>query len=354
MKRLQYIFLVPGSLHLAAKLRYVLLATYSLPLAACLHAQDPSFSQFFSSPLNVNPALTANINSDWRAITNYRSQWMNATSPYVTGTISYDTKLQQKIPFREENNYLGLGGMMMFDRAMAGVATAIYGSLNLSYSIKLIEGNTDHRLGIGFAGSYGKRSVDYKRLDFEEQYTGFGFNTNLPTGETALNDMKAFLSVNTGLTYSITGENSNFDIGVAVFHVNKPMQTFLNDENQRLAMRQVAHANFETYINDRTILNVAGIYQKQTTATYLSAGGGIGYYLGDDTGPIINAGLWYWKENGFVPYVGLVKNNFQLGLTYDITTSKLSESARKPGSFELSLIFRGSREPSKNIPCPWK
>jgi hypothetical protein len=166
--------------------------------------------------------------------------------------------------------------------------------------------------------------------------------------------MKAFISVNTGLTYSITSENSNFDIGVALFHVNKPKQTFLQDENQRLAVREVAHANFETYINDRTILNVAGIYQKQNSATYISAGGGIGYYLGDDKGPIINAGLWFWKENGFVPYIGLVKNNFQFGLSYDVTTSKLNEAARKPSSIELSIIFRGARAPSTNIPCPWK
>src|SRR4030095_6911454 len=41
-----------------------------------LHAQDPSFSQFFSSPLNINPALTANINADWRLISNYRDQWL--------------------------------------------------------------------------------------------------------------------------------------------------------------------------------------------------------------------------------------------------------------------------------------
>ena len=336
------------------KLIYISLITYYLLLSTFLHAQDPTFSQFFSSPLNVNPALTANINSDWRAITNYRSQWMNATSPYVTGTISYDTKVQSKNVYTEAGNYVGLGGMLMFDRAMGGIANSIFASLDLSYHIKIIDGATQHRLGIGFAGMYGRRSVDYRRLDFEDQYTGFGFNTNLPTGETALSNMKAFLSASAGLTYSITGENSNFDIGAAMYHVNRPRQTFLKDDNQRLAMRKVAHANFETYINDRTILNVAAIYQQQGPATYLSAGGGIGYYLGDDKGPIINAGVWYWKENGFVPYIGLVKNNFQFGFSYDVTTSKLNESARKPSSVELSLIFRGSREPSKNIPCPWK
>lgn len=323
------------------------------------YAQDPTFSQFFSSPLNVNPALTANINADWRAISNYRSQWSGDGDPYVTGTVSYDSKiLQNKNAFVEKNNFLGLGGMLMFDRAMGGVAKGTFASLNLSYNIKLIDGDKKHRLGIGFGGSYGHRTVDYSRLNFEDQWTGFGFNTNLPTGESALSNMKDFLSINTGLTYSITSENSNFDIGVAAFHVNKPKQTFLEDENQTLAIRKVAHTNFETYLNDRTILNVNAIYQLQSgikrSASYLSAGGGLGYYLGDDKGPIINAGLWYWNENGFMPYVGLAINNLQFGFTYELITSKLNNAARKPKSVELSIILRGSREPSKNIPCPWK
>ena len=318
-------------------------------------AQDPTFSQFFSSPLNVNPALTANINSDWRMITNYRSQWMNASSPYVTGTISYDAKiLQGKNVYLEENNFLGLGGMLMFDRALGGIAKATFGALDLSYHVKLVDGPTKHRLAAGFGAGYGRRSVDFSRLDFGEQYTGYGFNTNLPTGENALSNMKGYVSVNAGITYSVTSDNSNFDIGAGLFHVNRPRQTFLQDDNQRLAMREVLHANFETFINDRAFFNSAGIWQVQGKARYLSAGGGMGYYLGDDKGPVINAGLWYWAENGFVPYLGLVYNNFQFGLSYDITTSKLSEAARKPSSVELSIILRGTTEGSKSIPCPWK
>src|ERR1700693_5487039 len=114
------------------------------------HAQDPSFSQFFSSPLNINPALTARINSDWRVISNFRDQWIGPASPYATGTISYDTKaLQNKIPnVHEEKNTLGIGGMMMYDYAMDGIMKSTYASLNLSYNIVLADGPTVHSLGV--------------------------------------------------------------------------------------------------------------------------------------------------------------------------------------------------------------
>jgi hypothetical protein len=102
-------------------------------------AQDPSFSQFFSSPLKVNPALTANINADWRAIANFRNQWIGPASPYITGTISYDAKMfQKKIPNVEnDGNVFGLGGMLMYDKAMGGVVKSSYASMDLSYKVKL-------------------------------------------------------------------------------------------------------------------------------------------------------------------------------------------------------------------------
>src|SRR6266487_4356870 len=95
------------------------------------YGQDPSFSQFFSSPLNINPALTANINADWRLISNFRDQWVGPASPYSTGTISYDRKIMQnKVPnVNEEKNIMGIGAMIMYDRAMEGIHRSPYASL---------------------------------------------------------------------------------------------------------------------------------------------------------------------------------------------------------------------------------
>ena len=320
-------------------------------------AQDPAFSQFFSSPLNINPALTASINADWRAIANFRDQWIGPASPYATGTISYDRKiLQEKIPnIHDEGNILGVGAMIMYDKAMAGIVNSNYASVNVSYNVKLTEDPTVHRIAAGFGLSYGRRFVDFSRLDWQEQWIGHaGFDTNLPTGEAGLSNMKGYLSLSAGLKYSLTTEKTNIDIGVAGFHLNTPKQTFLEDENQRLAMRKVAHFNVETFINDLVVLNINGIYQQQSSATYYSFGGALGYYLPQNDNLILNAGLWYWSNNAVIPYVGFGYKNYQFGLSYDITVSKLNETRQKPKTFELSMIIRGITEPTGIIPCPWK
>ena len=327
----------------------------SVLIAIQSKAQDPNFSQFFSSPLNINPALTANINADWRAIANFRDQWIMPASPYVTGTVSYDAKmLQKKFPGMEEGNIFGLGGMLMYDKAMGGVVKSTYASMNVSYRVKLSEGETKHRLGAGFGGIYGHRRIDYGGVDFEEQFTGYGFNTNLPTGETNLSSMKPYVSVSTGLLYSITSANSNFDIGVSVFHLNKPKQTFLIDENQYLPARKVAHANFETFLSESVVLSANAIYQTQKTAEYYSFGAALGYYLPGNEDFLMNAGLWYWSKNAFVPYIGIAYKDYQFGISYDVTVSKLSQASEKPKTFELSIIVRGRNKPSYVIPCPWK
>lgn len=339
------------------KLKHIAVTVFSIIIVEFSLAQDPSFSQFFSSPLNINPALTANINEDWRVISNMRDQWIGPASPYATGSISFDSKIMQnKIPNVSDKNVFGIGGMLMYDDVMYGIVQSTYASLNLSYNLLLAEdfyGNK-HRLGIGFGETYGRRFVDFSRLNFQEQFTGTGFNTNLPTGEAALSNMKPYFSSNIGMLYSYKTEKSNLDIGASVYHLNKPKQTFLADPNQYLPMRDVVHINYERFLSETLVLNSNAIYQYQGGASYLSLGGALGFYLEDDGSTILNLGMWYWSKNAVIPYVGMVYNNFQFGLSYDATVSKLNQAAIKPTTWELSLIVRGTHKPPGVIPCPWK
>lgn len=332
-------------------------AVLVLALTPALRGQDPAFSQFFSSPLNINPALTGNINGDWRFISNLRDQWIGPASPYASGSVSFDRKiLQHKVPgVTEENDIKAVGAMLLYDYAMSGVVKSVYGSLNLAYSLKLSESERGRqRLAVGFGGTYGRRHVDFSRVDFEEQFVGTGFNTNLPTGEAALSNMKPNFSVNAGVTYSYTTERSNWDAGLAAFHVNKPRQTFLKDPHQELAVRKVAHTNFETFVSEAVVLAANAIYQFQDEANYFSIGSALGHYVGGQQNILLNAGVWYWSKNALIPYVGISYGDFQFGVSYDLTTSKLRHADRKPNTYEVSLIIRGVKDPTNIIPCPWK
>jgi type IX secretion system PorP/SprF family membrane protein len=341
-------------------------------------AQDPSFSQFFSSPLNVSPALTGDIHGKWRVISNFRKQWIGPGNPYTIGTISVDNKIFQNSAdnYVDENTRIAIGGMMMYDESLAGAMKSNYASLNVSGNIRIAAGTgyeenggrinhiskvkmdegAEQRLGVGIGIIYGNKRLDISKLNFAEQFTGNGFDTNLPSGESGLSNMKPYFSTSAGLLYSYITANTNFDLGVAAFHFNKPKQSFLSDPNQFLPTRYVVHSNFETILSDQLTFNANGIYQHQAGASYFSIGGALGYFLptSDEKDMIVNAGLWYWSQNAVIPYLGFTYGNCQLGLTYDITISRLKQTAQKAQTFELCLVFRGAGKPDGIIPAPWK
>jgi type IX secretion system PorP/SprF family membrane protein len=277
----------------------------------------------------------------------------------------------------EENTRIAIGGMMMYDEAMRGVLKSNYVSFNAAGNvilgssggseytggrvrhrsqIKMDATSADHRLGLGLGIIYGSKRLDFTKLYFGEQFSGTGFDSNLPTGERALSKMKPYLSTSAGIIYSLIKENTNLDLGVAAFHFNKPTQTFLEDDNQYLPTRFVVHGNLESFLTDQLILNTNGIYQYQSGASYFSMGGALGYLIPqEEVDVIINAGLWYWSSNAVIPYIGFSYGYFQIGLTYDITISKLNEAAKRANTFELSMILRGGSSKSNGvIPAPWK
>ena len=60
------------------------------------NAQDPHFSQFFASPLTLNPALTGKFDGVVRVAGNYRNQWPAFNNVYTTYTASVDFAIMKE------------------------------------------------------------------------------------------------------------------------------------------------------------------------------------------------------------------------------------------------------------------
>ena len=96
--------------------------------------QDIHFSQFYMSPLNLNPAMTGVMNCKTRFVANYRNQWASVlkANAYNTYSASYD----QKVPVGRED-YFGIGGSLWGDVAGESRFGTTQGRLSLSYSKKM-------------------------------------------------------------------------------------------------------------------------------------------------------------------------------------------------------------------------
>jgi type IX secretion system PorP/SprF family membrane protein len=130
-----------------------------LPIALCLLVSttriaaqtDPHFTQHYTYPLYINPAMTGSSDGDYRASAVYRSQWGAVGQPYRTGGLSFDA--------RTKNN-LALGINLM--NQSAGDAGFNYFNTYASIAYTGVKfGNEDHhRLVFAMQAGMINRSVN--------------------------------------------------------------------------------------------------------------------------------------------------------------------------------------------------
>lgn len=165
-------------------------------ISKTLYAQDPYFSQYYSSPLTFNPALTGYFNGAHRLAINYRNQWANISSPYQTGAVSFDTRiLQNKMA---ANNKWGLGVQAMYDQAGAGVYKNSYIALSTGFN-KGLDADGYQSIGIGIQAAYARHVVDFSKVSFANQFTSSGFDLSVPSGETINNRSISYADLNIGM-----------------------------------------------------------------------------------------------------------------------------------------------------------
>jgi type IX secretion system PorP/SprF family membrane protein len=316
-------------------------------------SQDPLFSQYFSSPLTMNPALTGNFEGLQRVAANYRKQWWQVGSPYNTGTISFEQKLfKEKI---EDESRFAIGGMFLTDESLAGGFRSTTGSLSAGYHQALDKLGV-HSIGTGIMGTFSNRIVDFNRLTFGSQFTSGGFDPSLPSGEYFPMGLKPYFDVNAGLVYSYNdGENSIY-IGSSVYHAAKPRFSLFQDSVSRIPRRYTIHGGANFYLGRNTYhrLTLSGIYMQQAKASELTFGMAYGHYIGNEyDAKYIYMGAFFRKGDAIYPYVSLQMNDIQVGLSYDVNISRLKNIAPRYGSIELTFIYTKPDDKEQKRLMPW-
>ena len=78
---------------------------------------DPHFTQNYTYPMYINPAMTGGSDGDYRASAIYRSQWGSISNPYRTTGLSIDTRTNKNISLGLNllNQSAGDGGFNYFN-----------------------------------------------------------------------------------------------------------------------------------------------------------------------------------------------------------------------------------------------
>lgn len=329
------------------------LLLYTCILLLISHAQDPHFSQFFSSPLTLNPALTGKFDGSLRFAANYRNQWPAFNNVYTTGTASVDFDiLTNRIP---ENDTWGVGIIGLTDKAGGGILTRNYIGVSTSYH-KALNENGWSQIGVGFQGAYGQQMLDYTKLYFNDQLTPFGYDLTVPSADIAniTNPNFNYLDVNAGLIYTVsTTDKNNFYVGASMYHINRPKESF-EGANWTLNPRTTVSAGGYFPVSDILTLHTSGIYQVQNGSNEIVLGAALSTPIDAESYNSSNmyAGAWMRLKDAIIPYVGVEFGGIRIGASYDINISSLKPGSQSRGGMELSLIYIKRPAESKGLPCP--
>ena len=318
-----------------------------------VNAQDPHFSQFFSSPLTLNPALTGKFDGTVRVAGNYRNQLPTFNNVYVTSTASVDfTILNKIIP---ENDTWGVGIIGLTDKAGAGILNNNYIGISTAYHKALNEDGYS-QIGLGFQGMYGQKLLNYSKLIFSDQLTPFGYDLSTPSADIANITVPNinYFDVNAGIIYTVsTTDKNNFYLGASMYHINRPKESFKGG-NWNVATRTTVSAGGYFPVSDNLTMHTSGIYQIQAQTTETTIGAAISASLNNDESSPTNiyGGLWMRWKDAIIPYLGLEFGGMRIGASYDLNTSTLKAGSQSRGGMELSLIYVKKAGEGRNIPCP--
>ncbi|OFY23710.1 MAG: hypothetical protein A2W98_09745 [Bacteroidetes bacterium GWF2_33_38] len=316
--------------------------------------QDIHFSQFYASPLTLTPANTGNYDGDWRIMNNYRRQWGSFSSPPIPyTTISFG--IDKSLYLRKDK--LSFGFLILNDESSTAelAINKIFGSI----AFHKILGN--HSFNIGIQGGFVMKSVLPENLTFPNQFdntTGY-FNSDLSSGETTVGEQISYMDLNAGISWS--GKLGNFvpDVGISLFHINQPKESFLDKDN-KLSMRKVIHAGGKYYIQSRYFIYPNFLLMEHSKASDMLVGSNFGYILPSEVSKVKNIFMGVYFRDGisrnpdsFIGVVGANLFNVDLGISYDFNVSDLKVATNYKGGFEISLIYTvpSTKLTKITIPC---
>ncbi|HQV60681.1 MAG: PorP/SprF family type IX secretion system membrane protein [Chitinophagaceae bacterium] len=322
-------------------------------MASASRAQDPNFSQFFASPLTLNPALTGKFDGSFRVAGNYRNQWPTINNAFVTKTVSVDFGIMKNR--LADIDQLGVGILGVTDRAGDGVLVTNYAGGSVAFH-KGLDEDGFHQIGAGFQGTYVNKRLDVTKIDFQDELTPLGFTG--VTSEIFLNNQLniSYFDLNAGVLYNgSTNGYNNFYIGASMYHINRPKESFQGGE-YLLNTRTTIQAGGKIPVGSYNYLHIAANHSMQAKANNTVVGGAFSYNVNNNEDDPVNVylGAWYRFNDAAIPYIGLEFKGIQIGASYDANTSSLKPASNTRGGMELSLIYiKKPTDPNaKKLNCP--
>lgn len=315
-----------------------------------LSAQDFHYSQFYNSPLTLNPGNTGVFNGDLRVYTMYRMQWFTVTKPYKTFTLGADAPIFRKRMPNEDFFSLGLNATNDGQGIVNYTTNSFNGSISFT---KYLGGRQDHDITIGYQIGYNLITANLNGLTWDSQYDpasasykpGLGFNESYGGGG------KGYIDMATGLVWNFTSSyHFRSAIGFSVHHFTSP-NTSINTGVDKLHPKFGFQWNMAYRHDERGNISILPSLMAAQQGASLLINGGVNIkidlqessrYTNYQNYRAVYFGAFYRLRDAAYLTFRFDLANFSLGLAYDVNISKLTPASKTVGAVEFLLQYRGA------------
>ena len=303
-------------------------------------AQDPHFSQYFTSPMSNNPATIGKGVDHGRVIANIRSQWWGTTGiqPYNTETVSYEQRLaKEKL---NDNNNLSFGLMLLTDQSNGGLLQNNFFSGGFSYT-QALDGQGNQLLSAGFSATYANRILNSSMFEFQSQFGSMGFQRAAPSSDPVSLQSNKYWDINAGVHYSARiNDGFGFNLGAGMFHLNRPTEGVYTNNQYQIDTRLNLQGGLQFYFNDKTELHISGNYESQYNNSIFTVGTVCKIKIEDENLQSVNIGVFDRFTDAVYPYFGLETKDWLIAVSYDVVTSSIKTVYNSVSSMEFSIGWK--------------
>lgn len=309
-------------------------------------SQNPVFSQFYTSGLYLNPALSG-LEKDIVLGLNYRTQWAGVNLPFKTFQFSaIHPILQHGIRTKHLG---GFGGSLFSDEAGPNREFVSQGfSLASSYNFHLSR-TGKHIIATALQFGVTQRRINTDALQWSSQYSSaLGYDRSLPGEKNMMSDRITSPVINAGLVWRLVVDShfkpmSMYYQGLALSNLNRH-RGFFQDNNSASVILYKLHGGFLKSFKNGFEISPNYLIQYQNMLQ-INVGAYGAYSLSEVVSkpltPIkVSLGLWYRIQDSFIVTTGLSTPLWNIGFSYDANSSSLERNFQGANSFEFSFAYK--------------
>jgi len=340
-------------------MKHIFSLIFSIFITVSIFGQDKHFSQFYATPMALNPAMSGLFDGRYRIGVNYRDQGRGSLDyPFRTFAGSFDLKFDFPRQSQYKDSY-GVGLLFYTDR----VSGFEFNTTNLSVSgayHKALNPESNQYVSLGFQGGVIQRSVTYDNFIFQDQFngtTGYTYNTREPLPDNS----RAFADFSVGLQYTVAPTNKfGYYIGATMQHIGAPrisLKEYSNVALNKMYRLYSGYAGFNIPVGYNLQLAPKVFVAAQGPHLEMIGGNNFRFLIDEKTALI--AGPWIrfvrndktvnpYSFSDFIGLIGLEYNKINLSISYD---HSFTAYRSKFGAMELTISYIGSYDNDDDF-CP--